>query len=348
MCICIEVLRRVVKQDPSFTNGHDVLIHVGNQEHSGATDEIEDESPDEKNKRKKNYMHMVSREPQVKGGKMGKTEKTFNFDRNGPGGQKCMVGLPLIMRKGIRFRALHRFKSKLSGEVFDKASVYTFHTKRRVRIQQDLGQRTRVMEVYRYSFKDEHGKIVKMSEFELCMNMVYEFAMQREFIIGCTLDKLTIVQPTYKTDRGNPVQQYVSINDTLEKEERVLGKGAIQTKMGRFMRVAVTRVRGRDATTVIDLSVSCKFYWSTCLWEESGFMVPQWKETTFPKWIELANDMREVILAGKIDCTEIQAGDRAHVVRRVKLPSSCFIVPPPHLDSISRFPLYMVGNGINM
>ena len=310
-CIVTEVLRRCVIKNPKFIlQSMEVLVHIGASAYNPELDDdqLPEETFTQKRKCTMTYARRVSNEPQI-ATETNRWGEQWGRDRNGAGGMASLVGVPLIMRKGMEFRVLHRFTSQVSHDVFEKTNVFkyvrtmakTATYEKTTKIGREKAKTTTEnIKLKVYVFEDSTGEHSTMSRYEVCRNMMYAFAIQREFILGATLDSLAIVQMyMVPSEHQRSVHHmYRRIKDTLAEQERVYEDLSVMTTLARFMRVAVTRVRRRDATAVLDLQVDDKWYWKHCLWNHTPFMVSQWQNTNWRDWTACTEKWREGVLMG--------------------------------------------------
>ena len=281
MCIVQSVLYYIYKEKPELIRRSGVvLLHTGTKVFEDAKEPYFNHL---------NFKQMLHREFGRKGEKKKFSRQTYQQDRNGPPGQSSMLGTPLIMRKGIQFRVMDRFKGALKEKGFDryytKMDTLTFCA-RKFKNLQDSDANIFRMPVY--LFKNTSGKLVTLTSFEVSSHLLYAFAIQREFVLGATLERLTIVQPYYR-DYVVP-EAYIPIKNALRRNQSLYKEHSIQTKIARLMRVCVTRVTDTDGTFVLDINVEHKKFWEKALWE-NRVMAVQYKGMSDEYFDKLVTDM---------------------------------------------------------
>ena len=284
VCIVTDVLRKVLMRNPSFLKvpGKEILCDII------ATNGVEvDPSFHEDKYFDKNVHAMVTRV---------RNEFYFshkNFSWNGPSGRKMFHGTPLIMRTGLQYTSSDMFRTLYDNKTVHKATVYTFTGKykyidyaipdpgailfkqsseqerKRRRIEEEEEEQfdpSKYTKVKFYVF--DHGII--LSADEIAMNFMYSFAIQREFVIGCTLKKLTMVQPYTLTLNRFP--QYQSIKHRLSSYENLYGEHSVLTDDARMMQVMVTRATDPGNTHVLDLPIFDKTFWGPTMLAKELFV----------------------------------------------------------------------------
>jgi hypothetical protein len=267
MCIVTSVLQNILIRDEDIMYDNTVLYRTGCTYGS------------KKSYRLLNFKENHYREFGLANEKKPFHNSAYKKDKNGPTGVKSLFGMPLIMKKGIEFRAMNRFKTAISGEYITKVETLKMVSKCKVRLiaiyeggddknpgtyRGDINYTTDA-----FVFEDSVGEKIKLTSFEVSMYLVYAFAIQREFILGTTLDRLTIVQPYFHASdlRMRIHTSYRGISQTLHKEQGYYKEDASQTKLARLMRVCVTRVKEQGKTCVFDIDVGSKKYWIKALWQ---------------------------------------------------------------------------------
>ena len=267
MCIVTSVIQLVLMRDPDIMKNNKVLFYTGHKLPNAKKPEYS----------KINYARTIHRGFVSKGDKEILNGFVRKSDRNGVSGADSLIGSPLIMKKGIQFRVMNRFKLQHNGEYLTKIDTLTYVDSKVAvyKVQKALDDKTKIYkldkeyESYVYRFEKSNGDLVVLAQFEVQMYLVYAFAIQREFVLGTTLDRLTIAQPYYhvKSAGYTQVSQYRSIKSELERQEATFGEDSIQTKLARLMRVCVTRVEDTSGTFVFDIDVEDKRFWEACLWD---------------------------------------------------------------------------------
>ena len=290
LCIMTEVMRRVlVITNGDFAVGCDVILHTGRKEIPNANFLKTDEptNPRWVLERDAKYLKMMDRN--VKFGSYNGRVK----GQNGPSAQNMLIGLPLIMKPLICFRVMNRFESSFKEHDYIAKSVLLMFTGNKT--QHRFGTDKFIAPLDYYEFKTIGFNEYKwLSKFEIAMYMTYEFAIQREFIIGTTVDKLTIVQAVLPHTRS-----YESIQSTLARQEETYGSNSILTDLARIMRVAVTRVRDSTCSTTLDLHLmkhNHGSFWHSVLSKgPSLFVLP----VALDQIKELSRRMRKQIIMAK-------------------------------------------------
>jgi len=213
-------------------------------------------------------------------------------DGRGPPSANFLVGLPLIVHTGFRFRSLGRFKTKYSENLIHKGVVYIFKGINKEKLNLKNGNRIETFLVDIFTMETEEKETVKITEFEFQMYFVYEFTIQRDFIIGETLDRLTILNPYFATN----ISAYKKLKDTLDECTRWYGKNSVLTKEGRMMRVAVTRVREVGTTCVLDINVYKSTFWHRFLVNDTSLNLV-YKDCR----VDRISDMRKIVVLGKLE-----------------------------------------------
>lgn len=329
-CVMTEVVRRVLSMDISLRTDYDVLTYTGEIAHPKA----------------KNDGSSVRLETTSVNGERTRMEKRNAYrvmisKRNNPTRVNILAGIPLVMKPGFAFRAMHRFKPCTREEYVGKSALHILLPEtRRVRMKDDA---SRIQVHSLISLRGPLGKILWITREEFCMHFLYAFSIQKEFIIGSTLTSLTILQPVCP---AIPFSAYNSIQSRLEREEAICGTHAVRTDLARCMRVAVTRVREMDNTFVLDFPVPSQYFWKKCLWDTSSFGLLDCVEHV-QEWDSgdsYALRMRETIEEGCRRWT-IKDVDQnrlgvATPDKAVRFPDDR-LIPPPVYPNDSSFPLYL-------
>lgn len=348
VCIVTEVLRRCSMEDDSFLQGTEVLTHIGTfcpGAASGDLDIVVQETMAKKKEHDKMYYNACDNTPIPNNTRIG--GHVFTHGKNGAKAMKRLVGMPLVMRHGMEFRALSQFKSKLTKPFkrsmqeytssFHKTNVYTFSNSYNVSVRwdKDGGASTETGGIRVYQFVCPGGKDVFATHIEVCVYFTYAFAIQREFILGTTLDKLAVIQPYYRDNYGSYVtQHYTPLKVTLSEQEKVLGTRSIHTRLARFMRVAATRVRKKNSTFVLDLDVGDKFFWTNCTWNHTNFLVSQCKTSHYTEWHRKCVSWRAAIRFSKTKLVRVSGRVPSVRYMGTKFPAENLIPPPKEMRSI--------------
>lgn len=305
-CIVTAVLRKCVELDrgdgsyPPFVGDNTVLTHIG----LGGCP-YRDRQAYKKGKVDSDVVHM-NRVNQMK-------EKCARILRgrsgNGPQGPAFMVGIPLILRKGIQFRVSTMFDT-VEGKHLDKSTVLVFHHNVGPAVfMYPKGESNPygTMDMFSFTLAGKPESTVLLTHMDVSMYLTYAFSIQKDFIIGATIDRMAVVQPYTRTMSNGrlPVAAYRRVKDSLEYQERVFGEYSVECSLSRFMRVAVTRGTGKETTYVIDLPVKHKEYWAYPLWSGSKKMVMHTMNTPDPVWHAWVYNWRRVIVAGQRDFTMV-------------------------------------------
>jgi hypothetical protein len=323
MCIFTTVLQLMLTIDEVFVYDAHILIYTGHN--------IKDN-----NYAEFDYKDEIHRDYKPKGVKKLMYNSKYMRDHNGPPGAKSLIGTPLIMKDNIRFRIMDRFRPIVKREVgygypesyyLSKIDIITFRRRGDPIMIKDVNEGEH-FNVDTYVFESEIGETVILTSFEVSMYLVYEFAILRDFVLGTTLESLTIVQPYYRNFNNNDA--YTSIKSLLVKHTIELGKDSIQTTIGRLMRVCVTRVTDSSKTFVMDIDVSSKTFWKKCLWSGKGsfLMTTHSSISTFDEFITISDKMFRVVEYGKRDWIKCDTNPvNTGYIQSVELPMSRRDIP---------------------
>lgn len=359
VALVTRILREAVSKGLYTDN---VLVHTGCEAHerdnyNAIEEDQETLTQKEIEKQERSFVYMASREPQRRGGVMRScSSKTYLSDRNGPSGKTTLVGTPLVMNNGIQFCVQTRFKGKWENPAMgqtrqwvEKGAVLTLRNKHMCNnVPTLMGEEKTILSFARYTFQDECGATVNLTEMEVCMYCYYAFAIQREFILGMTLDSLTVIQPYAKKKNGREgyLSHYVPIEETLRQLVKRYGSDSVHTKLGRFMRVAATRVRNPSETCIMDIEVEDKFFWGATMWDHSRWMVLHHREMKWYRWAKYASCMRKVILFGRAQFEwtakhsdfAAQGASRDRVSRYSKFPKTHLVHEKEFIPKDVEFP----------